>query len=386
MDEQPSVVIEYEDDVSRPEAPSVSPGSGNSAPAVVLVLLLVGSLIGALFLLDRAGENASQSPDPPDLRLVLGELSADQIELRPVGEGLSASGDSSPQIDRGFARTVAVGSQPTTSTRPIPVLVDFLSAHGAAEFAESTCSLEAVEGESRGTYDLIDCGGERTGRIAGREGIEAFALATVSTVLEIENLITVQPDGSALSEVVLGQGKEVVSIAATPDGFLAVVLDTLDGLDPERRRLGDPTGRLYRWTVDTGLVDITSTLPNELGLSDWFNMEVVVDANGIASVATDDEIYRGDAEYRAWELVRQAPVETLPGTTVLRIGPQASAMVFADSEGRVWVGRVDQGWFRVASLDGMTPAEVLLSDDKRLVVAFNLTLEPELVSFELLVD
>lgn len=278
----------------------------------------------------------------------------------------SASGNQPTNADLRFGTSVAVGDQPLRPLGPPVPLVELLTAYGSGNIAFRTCSIASVPGETA-SFDLRLCDGTSIGRIIPANQQQLSTLSTVAFLLQFESVVLVQVDGQALHTVTLPPGDQVASIQATPTGFIAVIIETLAGINADGTGLDDPTGKLVTWSVDTGLVDVTAGLDSKVDLADWFANQLEIGANGNAIYSTPTAVLRSAAPYISWDVSLEIPDESIaPG--VMFIGPDGSGALHQDQLGRTWIGRVGGSWVRVPQLDGANPLGVLLSTPTHVTV------------------
>ena len=287
------------------------------------------------------------------------------FERLPLAEPHITADNQATQVELEFGNRIAVGDQPLGTDQLPETVIELLRGFVNPDIARETCEIQA-QVQARGVFDLVSCSGETIGTISDSRPRVADLLSTTSFLLRFQNVVTVQEGFDTLEQIVLDPGLQIATIAPTPDGFLAIALNTLGELDPSLLTLGEPTGVLLRWTSGDGLVDISGQLDPDVELT--VDSDLEVSSDGAATIATDDTVYRSETPYRDWPAVRLAPTNTDPGTSALHVGPDGDAVVFTDGLGRIWVGRAGEGWYRAPLLDGFTPIDVLLSNDDAIVV------------------
>ena|GEM_PF-2371552 len=329
-----------------------------------------------LFGLDRVGESWRTMVNSAALNeqrfSLLTQESADTMnwETLPGAELHTAAGNRPTNVDLQFGNSVVVGDQPLRLEEPVEEFASLLSTLVSPELAERACELELDRESGPSAFLILDCDGEVIGRVSVDDRQQMNTLSTVAFLLQFEAVVVVQLDGQAVERVVLPPGEQVASIATTVDGFVAVVIDTIGGVNGEELLLESPPGKLIRWTAAEGIVDVTGGLDPSIELVDWFENGLGVSADGDAYFASPSRVFRSSPPYVDWVPVLDAPIDIdeRPGT--IAIGPDGSGVVFQDELDQVWFGRTGGRWVRAPQLDDSRLVGVLLSSPTHIVGMF----------------
>ena len=341
-----------------------------------------------LFGLDRVGDTWRTMVNSAALNeqrfSLLTQTSVDSMSWETLtgAELHSASGNRPTMVDMQFGNSVVVGDQPLRLEEPVEEFAELLSTLVSPDIAERACKLELDRQSGDSAFSVLDCAGEMLGRVSVDDRQQMNTLSTVAFLLQFESVVIVQLDGQSVERVRLPPGEQVASVAATADGFVAVVIDTIGGVNGEELVLESPPGKLVRWTLSEGLVDVSAGLDPSIDLVDWFDNGLRVSDAGDAFFASPAQVFRASPPYVDWTPVLESPmnVDNPPGR--IAIGPDGSGVVFQDELEQVWVGRTSGGWVRAPQLDGSRLQAVLLSSPTHIVGMFELSaLNFQLVRF-----
>lgn len=333
----------------------------------------VGNLFGLTRTTDGVWRTLVNSAALNEQRFTLSALrSTDGVEWLAVegGEQFIASGNLPKQVSLRGENTVVVGDQPLDIDSPPAALTALLEQYVSPEIASNACELAFVRSGSNQRFDLRSCDGDVLGSISDDDRQRMNTLSTVAFVMQFQQVVLVQIGAAATERVILDPGEQIVSIAATDDGFVGIAIDALAAVDTANVRIGTPPGRLVRWTRAGGLADVTGSLGPIVDFTAWWDNDLIVDAQGVASMATSSAVYRAPDPYTEWSEVARAPITNVHSSAILRLGPEGSAMVFRNRNAQIWLGRVGGEWVRAPQLDGSVPRNVLLADENEVVAAF----------------
>lgn len=200
--------------------------------------------------------------------------------------------------------------------RPVPEVGDALADFVPRDVAAQTCEVVRMINEDAAEYELRSCDDRIIGRIdrslidIGSESDDRLAFA--QEVLRTRNIVYVARAGEPLARIEMGPSQLVLSIAPTPDGFMAFILDTVDVLENTSLLYSQAlSARLVKWDRATESFDAIET---PIRTTAWAGNRIEGNTDGSITLVTSLGLYRAEAPFRDWELLTTGPVERLaPG-------------------------------------------------------------------------
>jgi len=200
--------------------------------------------------------------------------------------------------------------------RPVPEVSSVLAEFVAQSVADRVCSVVRTIVDGASVYNLFDCMGELIGSIGsdlidiGSEADDRLAFA--QDVLRSRNTVLIAPPGRPVDRIELGPAQRVLSIAPTRDGFVALMLDSVDVLDNTNLLYSQAlSARLVHWERST---DTINRLDMPVTASAWAGNSVVSNGGNSVTLVTTLGLFRAESPFDDWRLATVGPKERLaPG-------------------------------------------------------------------------
>ncbi len=193
--------------------------------------------------------------------------------------------------------------------RPVPEVSDALADFVPRDVAAQTCEVVRMINDEAAEYELRSCDDRIIGRIdrslidIGSESDDRLAFA--QEVLRRRNIVYVARPGEPLAKIEMGPSQLVLSMAPTPDGFMAFILDTVDVLDDANLLYSQAlAARLVQWDRETESFEAVET---PILTSAWVGNRIEGNTDGSITLVTSLGLYRAEAPFRDWELLTTGP-------------------------------------------------------------------------------